>query len=386
MTLLNNLKIVDVVSGTVLENRSILIDDGIIRAIETSNNNSDEAALDTRGLWVIPSFVDMHAHVTFEGREHHKISFDLEENTETSLARCIQNVTEALFSGTCLIRDMGAKSNAIYSLRKLIDTRKVLGPELILCGKPLCVEGGHGHEFGQTLADQSIDSLIDDHLEKKLDWLKIMNDPELFPIGLLRSIVEKAHSANLKIAIHAFTEDGVKNAVQAEADTIEHAVAFNDEVSGIAQKNGTWFVPTLYCSKISLSPDYLSTVSDEAYKGYLYQWYDFLHRHFSYHIRSNLPVLAGTDAGNAPSTFSDIYHEIAYFHTQGLSAIDALRAATIFPAKALGVENKYGSINIGKWANFILLSVNPLDDISSIKHPAAIWYKGKSITRPLEIL
>lgn len=384
MTSLNHINIVDVISGNIIEDCSIIIEDGKIKTIETSDNKLDKTVQSAKKLWAIPSFVDMHAHITFEGREHYHIRFDYNESAELSLARCVQNVTEALFSGVCLIRDVGAKSDVIYSLRNMIESRKILGPELILSGKPLCVESGHGYEFGQTLNGRSIGDLINNHLENNLSWLKIMNDPELFPIELLSAIVKAAHQANLKVAIHAFTEDGIKNAVQSEADTIEHAIAFSDEIANIARSNGTWFVPTLYCSKVSLGHDYLSTVHDKTYKFYLQQWHDFLHKNFIHHKTSKLPLLTGTDAGSAPSTFSDICHEIVYLHTQGISAIDALRSATIFPSKALGMEENYGSISAGKWANFILLSQNPLDQISSINTPEAIWYKGKSITKLLE--
>jgi imidazolonepropionase-like amidohydrolase len=375
-TLIQNLNIVDVVSRRVIPSASLLIKDGAIANIGQLDTIRKGWVLDADDCWAIPSYIDMHVHTTFEERGHHLAAFHFDEPQNISIVRGAQNLLEALRCGVCLVRDMGSKGRRAALLKDLVDTGAILGPEMVLSGEPLCVEGGHGAEFGQVLSNRDIASLLDSHLAEGYEWLKIMNGPELFDEHLLGNIVDASHRLGVKVAIHAFTEPGIRSAIEAGADTIEHAVVFDDHLVRIAIKNGTQFVPTYYCAWISLSEDYISTVDDSAYIASLEEWYGFLKAHFSYHINNRLPVLAGTDAGSAPSTFSDMTCELRMLNHCGLSTLDTIRSATILSAQALGREEKYGSIDIGKWANLILLEDNPLEDMNALEEVMAIWYKG----------
>lgn len=382
--ILVNINVIDVTTDRITPNTSISISNGKILSVESNNQISSQRTIDAQNTWAIPAYIDMHAHVTFEGREHNQIGFDFDEDQELSMVRSAQNLSEAIQSGVCLIRDVGAKHKTLNRLKSLVDAKKLLAPDLVLCGRPLCTNNGHGHEFGQTLDHQNIDFLVKNHFDQGNEWLKIMNDPEMFSKETLNEIVGTAHKAGLLVAIHAFSEYSILMALQSGADTIEHAVVFDDKTAILAETNGTGFVPTFFCSKVSLGQEYLDTVYDQTYIGYLKQWYDFLHRHFEYHLSRKLPLLAGTDAGSAPCKFSDITNEIIYMQRHGLAPIDAIRSATILPAKYLKRDSEYGSIDSGKLANFIILADNPLEKIDTIRQPLAIWHKGKAIKTMLE--
>jgi len=385
-TLIRNLNIVDVVTGGELTNISLLIsNDGIISYIGRIDKIDGVQTVDAQGGWAIPSYIDMHAHTTFEGRGHRLTAFHFDESENISVSRGSQNLTEALRSGVCLIRDMGAKGKRAILLKELVDATIILGPDLILSGEPLCVEGGHGLEFGQTLANRNVDVLLKNHLAAGYKWLKIMNGPELFNDEQLAYIVGAAHSLGIKVAVHAFTKQGIRGAVNAGADTVEHAVIFDADLVVAARESGTQFVPTYYSAWVSLRDEYISTVThDLTFIGYLKQWYQFLERYFPYHIANGFSVLTGTDAGSAPSIPSDITNEIRILHHCGLSTLEAIRSATILPAQALACEDRYGSISVGKWANFIILEGNPTKDITSLGKIKAIWYKGINVFNGIE--
>lgn len=384
-TLIRNLNIVDVISGGITSEASLLISDGVIIHIGQINTCEDVRMVDARGSWAIPSLIDMHAHITFEGRSHHPLlNFHYNEDDNLSCIRGAQNLFEALQSGVCLIRDVGSKGEKSIILKTLVDSGKILGPELILSGEPLCVKNGHGFEFGKILKSyKNMENIFNVYLKLGCEWLKIMNGPELFEEDRLRLIVEVAHQLGMRVAVHAFTESGIAGAIRSGADTIEHSVVYNQELLEIAQEKQTQFIPTCYCSWISLHHDRFLKTMSQAEIDYLKRWYDFLKKNIPFHIKNAMPLAVGTDAGSAPCTFSDIVNEIKMLHYHGLSILDAVRAATLIPARILRREHKYGAIDVGKWANLILLKRNPLEDINALSEIIAIWYRGLDILNQL---
>ena len=375
-TLISNVNVVDVMAGGIVRDTCLLMCGGLIAEPSGPEAIGSLRVVDARGCWAIPSYVDMHAHTTFEGRGHHLPAFSFDEPEDVSVTRGAQNLIEALRSGVCLVRDVGSRGKRSMLLKELVDTGTILGPELVLSGEPLCLEGGYGVEFGQTLSHRSLAMVLESHRTQGHEWLKIMNGPQLFDQHFLGDVVDACHRLGLKVAAHAFTRPGIRDAIQAGVDTVEHGVVFSEHLAGVSRENRTQFVPTYYCSWISVGADYITTVDDSAYSTSLRDWHEFLETNLSHHVRMGMPVFVGTDAGSAPCTFSDITCEIKMLSRRGLSALDAIRSATILPAKALGREGKYGSISVGKWANLILLGGNPLEDIAHVEDVRAIWYRG----------
>ena len=384
-TLIQNLNIIDIKSGLILPKTSLLISNGVISQIDQIENVNNVQLFDAKYSWAIPSFIDMHAHITFEGRGHCNITvFHHNETEDISLARGAQNLLEALFSGICLIRDVGSKGKKSKILKKLVDSKKILGPELILSGEPICKINCHGSEFGQYIkSNGDVERILKNHVNLQYEWLKIFNGPELIKRDELNSIIKTAHQFGIKVAVHAFTEPGIESAIMAGADTIEHALVFNTDILEVAKVKKTQFVPTYYCAWKSLSKDFTKTIP-QIEIDYLEQWYRFLEQNFIFHIDNGLPVIVGTDAGSSPCTFSDIVDEIKMLHLRGLSILEALRSATQLPAQILGRENEYGTIEIGKWANIILLKRNPLENINAFDEVNSIWYRGINLFNNLE--
>jgi len=380
MTLLENINIIDVLNEQCIYNSNILFDKDIIKDIGVKNVPSNITIIDCKNSFALPSFIDLHAHITFDGRGHNHIPyFEYSENDELSFLRASQNLIEALLSGICLIRDVGSKSSKSLNLKKIVDSGKILGPELVLCGEPFCASSGHGIDFG--IEYENIDNLnnyLKLHKIKGYDWIKIMNGPELVEFEKLKEIVFIAHENNLKVAIHAFTNEGITNAIKSRADTIEHSLIVNNETLVCAKNNNTYFVPTFFCAWLSLKEEFIKVLPLKEIE-YLQQWYSLLNDNFNYHIKNNISIAVGTDAGSAPCTFSDLIDEILMFCYFGLKNIDSIASATIIPARILGKENLFGSINIGKYANILIVKNNTLENINQLTNLNAIFYKGVSI-------
>jgi hypothetical protein len=328
----------------------------------------------------------MHTHVTFEPRAHYdEIPFDYGDDTASNVARGIRNLTEAARLGICLVRDMGGRPNATRNVRIIANSGEINLPETVTSGEPLCLPDGHGSNFGRVFCtdnEQEIREYICSHRDAGHEWLKIMNGPEVWDAVRLRQLVQIAHSEGLRTAVHAFTPVGIRNAVHAGADTVEHALVFEDSLIGSVQANRTVFVPTYYCSWLSLRPRF--TWSQSATEiGHLEYWRTLLVDSKAAHQASGALTLPGTDAGCSPCTFDDYFHELQQFKHWGMSEIQIMRAASADAAHILGRSNSFGSVSIGKWANIVITEKSPLESLANLRNPELVLLKGVDIVNHL---
>ena len=378
---IKRVNVVDVEKECVSRDVDILIKHGRILEVGTLSYPDAEVAVEASGLWAIPSLVDMHAHVTFEGRAHWMSAFNPEERGISLIARGAQNLIEALGNGVCLIRDAGDNGAMSLSLKRLVDEGSIVGPTLVLSGQPLCCQGGHGHEFSRPLMQgDAIESLVRNHRHQGYDWLKIMNGPELHDLSVLKEIVYWSHQYDLKVMCHAFTQDGIRDAVISGVDTVEHGLVFDEETGREARNRGTVFVPTCYSAWASMEAEYTDTISSTELQ-HLKDWRDFLQAHFAFNVSSGVIIGTGTDGGAAPSTPSDISNEVKSFCHYGMRPIQAIKSSTIIPAQVLGKADDFGSIAKGKLANIILLSEDPTTRIDALDSVVAIYYCGAKIVQ-----
>lgn len=380
-----DVNIIDVLSGQVRQRSSVTIQEGRVVAIGQAPAKR-AVTISLPDYWVSPSMTEMHAHLTFEPRAHHfGVTFDLAEAPELGLMRSLRNMHEALRAGICIVRDVGGREPAVALLRRTVTSGQFLMPELVTSGAPLCTPGGHGNEFGQLLEETdaaNLDDFFVQHRNKGHEWIKIMNGPELWPPDRLDQLVGIAHSQRLQVAIHAFTREGIRDAICAGADTVEHAVVPDRELATMARLKGTAFVPTYYCSWISLVPRFACTQS-EYELGILQFWRDYLYKNMPGHLSSGLPTFPGTDAGCAPCTFDDYFEELSEFERLGMSPVEIIRMASIRAAAVLNRERDFGSITVGKWANLIITQDSPLQSVSVLRRPEIVLFKGAEVVNNL---
>lgn len=379
---LKGLMVVDVVRNDV-EKADVIIADGRIKAVGR-HEATDTAVLDLDGCWATPSLVDMHAHVTFEARAHEdSVVFSYDDPPELGAMRAVQNLTEALRNGICLVRDAGGREAHLARVKEYLSGGRLLLPELVTCGEPLCLPGGHGSAFGRHMSShEEVESFVARHAAAGHEWLKIMNGPELWPPEELSRIVETAKRTGLRTAVHAFTGEGIRAAVLAGADTLEHGMLAEPDLIEAARRAGTMFVPTAYCSWISLRSRFTRT-QPAAEVAHLEYWFYYLAQCRPMHVASGLPILPGTDAGCAPCSFDDYLEELAYFERWGLDPMTVLEYATIRSAECLGRSADFGSIDVGKWANLIVTEWDPTGNTGRLRQPVLVLYKGAGVVNAL---
>lgn len=380
---LQGVNIVDVNTNDVRAKTSITLLSGRVSAIG-EDPPPDAAVLDLDGCWVTPGLVDMHTHITLEPRAHHPgVLFDHAEDPSVAAQRAVRNLGEALRAGICLVRDVGGRGPAIAHTREMARSSRVILPDVVTSGAPLCIAGGHGVEFGQVVPDlPAVLKMLGEHRRSGHEWLKIMNGPELWPADLLRDIVAAAKAEDLRVAIHAFTSDGVRDAVHARPHTIEHAMVRDDDLIAAARRHGIAFVPTYYCSWLSLRPRFTWTQPPHEV-AYLEQWRDYLDLCRPAHLASGLPILPGTDAGCAPCTFDDHIEELLTFERWGIPPIQVIRSSSIEAATALRRDSDTGSISVGKWANMLITESDPTESVRSLRSPLLVLFRGADVVNLL---
>jgi len=369
---------VDFTSGGLSQPVSIRIRDQRIKSIHTLNETIAEpvdSRLDLAGMYMCPALIDMHVHLCHEPRAHRDVTFSHREPDYLSAYRVVQNLSEALLHGVCLVRDVGGRDIPLQSVSKDIRGGALTLPEIEMAGVPLCIAGGHGHEFGQTIDGSDFRQLVGKHVGNGHSWIKVMNGPELWDVDELRRLCDVAHEHGLKVAVHAFSDDGVWPAVLAHADTVEHCLASSEQLAAVAMESGTQFVPTAFAARTSLAISFAARLSRRE-QMYLEEWLAYLTHSVAVHLRMGLPVLAGTDAGCAPCQAQDIIDELLQLESWGFGPLQILEGATRHAARVLGREGDFGEIAVGHYANMIVTNKNPLERLGALSEPVLILSKG----------
>lgn len=349
--LFKNLHVVDVNSNAVQHNVSILSEGQKIAAIGKGIPEvTCDDVIDCMGMYAMPSLIDMHVHVTFNSMI----------DGEMSLDNVALNLAQAAHNGVCIVRDVGMSPKwsieAVHNAMPLYPL-----PKIVFSGAPICVPGGHGWDYGLYVESEKIDDYMKLHKKAGFTWVKIMNDPENHSLDYMERLVRCAHYYGLKVACHVFREKGIQLAIQSKCDTIEHVVPI--QVATIPEE--AYYVPTAYSAWVSCKDGYLNSIPEQDAQ-YLIEWYNLLKDNLARAVSSGVKVLCGTDAGCCPSAFGDIVSEILTLNMLGMSSQDVLRAATTDSALCLKCYDSYGSIEVGKYANFFMVHENPLENLKTL--------------------
>jgi len=372
--LIQNVNIVDVVVGDVIPCQSIYIKDGLIKLIQNSGSFSMPDSTDVvnfeEELWAIPGLIDSHAHVMEEADEILARKFKFDEPLGDAINRALKNINSALQAGITTIRDVGAYGGRNNIVRDLLEREPgIYKFRLLSCGNHVTVVGGHWADRGRAWNQvESLSKHVQEEINRGADFIKVMNDDVIFNLNQLKEIVETAHYNNKKVACHALSKSSILLALHAKADTIEHAFPITDFMIRQIKKQNTFLCPTFVAAYDTIyAPNItavLSAFPDCSYDEFK-EWYNLLLENIPKAFKNGINVLAGTDAGTIPTPFNSIHREMDFFTQLGASNLDALRTATINPARAFGLEKKIGSLEVGKSADIVVLGSNPL--IGNIK-------------------
>jgi len=346
--------------------------------------------INAQGMWLIPGLMNMHTHpgIVFSG----KMAIELANESEAALAlRMAATARDILLAGITTIRIPGDQRHADFALKKAIAKGQVIGPRIFTAGESLVITAGHGSEKGQTYSDGPYELMkaARKQISAGASWVKILISGGISTVGTditkalmtpeeISAVIDVAHRFGVKVAAHSGSSEATSIAVDAGIDSIEHGYALDRKVLKKMKKHGTWLVPTILVTQPAMTA---FTIEIGAPPIFLKRR-DMVAKHhwkaLQMAIEEGVNIALGTD--QAPHWPTDgttaTAREAQYYVEAGMTPLQALRAATIEPAKMLGAEARIGSLAIGKFADILAVPEDPALSIKAIDNIVLVMKGG----------
>jgi imidazolonepropionase-like amidohydrolase len=396
-------KVLDVRTGTYSSDQIIWIEGDRIKAIGNASEMTGKLPpgtkmLDLSQFTVLPGLIDCHTHLTMTPRDSGPAGLHLSYPRQALTGA--RNARVTLEAGFTTVRNVGAGGYSDIALRDAIKAGDVPGPRMLVSGPPLSITGGHGDEnFLAPQYDWSSDGVADgvDGVTKKVrenikygaDVIKFMatggvlsegDNPALaqYSPEEMKAIVDTAHGLGRKVAAHAHGAGGIKYAVLAGVDSIEHGSYINDEDIELMKQRGTYLVPTVYLEDwlienvqvLGLTPNMI-----EKAKLVL----PIAQQNLSHAFKSGVKVAFGTDAAVYPHGLNG--HEFGKMVEMGMSPLQTIQAATVNASELLGWADRVGTLEPGKLADIIAVQSDPLTNVRVLENVQFVMKGGEVVKR-----
>ncbi len=355
--------------------------DRIVAVVPADEVPGDADVVDLRPLTLVPGLVDAHAHLGFDGSL--RPDAVMQEGSDDELARlCAQNARAYLRHGVTTVRDLGCRGRTVSRLRDAIAAGEVPGPRVVAADAPITVTGGHcWYMSDQCDTEVEVVEAVRAHADGGADVVKVMlTGGFLHPEGdtphrpvydepVLRALVGAARAAGMRVAVHAHGVDGIRRAVDADVDTVEHCtmttregVRYDSALARRIAAAGIVVVPTL--NRRWLDDDLPWTTSDEAL--------DVLRR-----LREDGVRLAvGTDCGIDGVSHADHLWGLRTLLASGMSSAEAFAATTETGADACGLAGEVGRLEPGYRADLLAVRADPRHDLDVLAQPHSVMVRG----------
>jgi imidazolonepropionase-like amidohydrolase len=344
------------------------------------------AVIDARGRSLLPGLINCHVHLCNDGSAD-LFGQVLNDSVPIATIRSVLNARLTLLAGITTVRDCGAANQIAIEIGKAVDRGLIDGPRVRAAGRVVTMTGGHGHFIGREAdGPDEVRKAVRAEIKGGANFIKLMAtggvltpgvDPTqtAFSVEELAAGVDEAHKAGRPAASHAIGNGGIKNALKAGIDSVEHGFYLDDEAVNLALKQGSFVVPTLIAVDQIVNngpsggiPDWVvrKAASESGH-----------HREsFVMAVKSGVKIAAGTDAGTPFNPHGDLALELAKMVEFGLPPMLALVAATSNAARLLRMDDQIGSIEKGKLADLILVDGDPTQDIGVMRRPSLVMKSG----------
>lgn len=338
-----------------------------------------EDLVDWSGYTVIPGLIDAHDHPDIDLGD--EVAQATAPQAWATLV-AVRNLKTILGSGITTLRWTGARDRIDIVFRRAVAEGLVAGPRLLASGKLVARTGGHGWFWGHEAdGPDAVRRAVREEVKTGVDWLKIMvtggvATPGSDPIspGYTRdeiwAAVDEAHMHGKRIACHAYGGQGLRWAVEAGIDTVEHGALAHEELLELMAQNGTTLVSTMGIMEAGLLNPDVPSYAQQKFLAVKDAYLTTLRRA----REIGVSVIVGTDINHA-----QLVRELEVLTEVGYSPLEALGSATWQAAKCLGIDQETGSITSGKWADMVAVKGNPLEGIGVLKNVAGVCIQGRLV-------
>ncbi len=392
--------IVDVATGKLITEKTIIVSGDKIKAIESGylTGTANDINIDLKNSVVMPGLIDMHVHIESEfGPKVYMKRFS-DNEADTAFESTVY-AKKTLMAGFTTVRDLGG-SGVNISLRKAINKGIVDGPRIFTAGKALATTGGHadptngvnkkllgdpGPKEGVVNSVEDAKKAVRQRYKNGADVIKITatggvlsvaksgQNPQ-FTIEEIKAIVSTAKDYGFSVAAHAHGDEGMRRAVLGGVTTIEHGTLMGEETMKLMIEKECYLIPTIsagkqVAEKAKVLGFFPAVVAKKALEiGPLHQ--AAINRAY----KKGVPMGFGTDAGVFPHGMNAI--EFGYLLEAGIPVMESLKAATLVNARLLGMENQLGQLKEGFLADIIAVAENPKNNVKTLENVRFVMKGG----------
>jgi imidazolonepropionase-like amidohydrolase len=351
----------------VIDDALIVIEDGKIAAVDAGHTDLPGGAIDLRRYTALPGLIDLHTHITYYwDRKPGTRPLGQRRRPAVTVFLAQENARRTLEAGVTTIRDLGASNDMDYAMRDLVQMGAMSGPRMFVAGQGL--SAGRGW----TPDPPALAKMAEDRIKAGSDWVKVyasrgsfesVDTTQTLTFDELQAIVDASHALGHKVAIHSYGASGVRDAVRAGADSVEHGVEIDDNTFAEMVRRGTVWVPTIDHNRY-----YIDAADDYGFKpdaipplrDYIEKNLESTRRAFKAGVKLGM----GSDA--VYSMFGQNTRELEWFVKAGMAPAQALATATTTAADLLGQAHTLGCLAPGCAADIVGVEGRPLDDIHDV--------------------
>lgn len=359
----------------------------------------DVETIDLKSQYVMPGFMDMHVHIEHESNPK-RYENGFRENESDIALKATKYCERTLMAGFTTVRDLGG-TGVNVSLQKAIAREFVRGPRIYTAEKALASTGGHadptnglkkslkgdpGPAEGVVNSIEDAKKAVRQRYKNGADCIKITatggvlsvakdgSGPQ-FSVEEIKAIVETANDYGMVTAAHAHGKEGMKRAVIAGINSIEHGTLMDEEVMDLMIKHGTYLVPTILAGNFVAEKAKIPGFYPDVVVPKALAIGPKIQATFAKAYKRGVKIAFGTDSG--VSYHGDNGREFELMVEAGMPPMEAILSATVNASTLLRINDKLGTVEKGKWADLVAVNNNPLDDITELQEVQFVMKNGK---------
>ncbi|MFT6085478.1 MAG: imidazolonepropionase-like amidohydrolase [Glaciecola sp.] len=398
-------KLITSEDSKIQSDKTVIVEDNkIIKIVDGKDEGGEgDTFIDLTGSTLMPGLMDMHVHLSFQNEGPSSYLKSFTSNEADYAIAAVDYARKTIMAGFTTVRNLGDVDNETVALRKSISQGVTVGPRIYTAAKSIATTGGHADPTNGRSSDLMgnpgpRDGVINGVAEARqavrqrykdgADLIKITatggvlsvaksgQNPQ-FMTDELEAIVQTAKDYGMTVAVHAHGKEGMKRAILAGVDSIEHGTYMDKEIIKLMRKHDVYYVPTILAGNFVAEKAKIDGYFPDIVRPKAAAIGPLIQKTFARAHENGVLIAYGTDSG--VSAHGNNGQEFALMVGAGMSEMDAILTATINAAKLLKIDNKLGTVTQGKLADLVAVKGNPLEDISLMEKIDFVMKDGKVV-------